>query len=355
MKGSKRFLGWLLAAAFALLAAVVLIPLGMFVWHLQHQRALQVALDEQEGVHVFPAQSHWLSDWLPDSWHDYLPAGRVKLTFDNDDGLEQFRKIACRLDGISSLSFNWCPLTEEDWQAIFRERQLEELTLLKLPITAKQLGQLQSLPHLQRLSIAQVPLADESLVHFANCPALTHLALHNTRVTLPAIEAFAAAHPHISVGWNRRLTYEEDCICKELESLGIRIQDIMPNDYIAQTYRWHIGLSDEIALQPRVRELLQELGSVEHIDIKGRLTPEALELITSIPTIMSVNCEHVSSFDDIEKLASLPQIQSLYGVMTYGVMLHWPNVTEGRTEAFLATHRAKLEYRFLHSLFEDDE
>ncbi len=73
MHGSNRWPRWILATAFALLAAVVLIPLGVFVWHLQHQRALQVALEEAEGVHLRAHQSDWLSEWLHDFICDRLP------------------------------------------------------------------------------------------------------------------------------------------------------------------------------------------------------------------------------------------------------------------------------------------
>ena len=336
MNGSNRLPRWLLAVAFALLAAVVLGPLGMFVWNLQRQHALQHALDEQENVHVFPAQSHWLSDWLPDSFNNHLPAGKVDLLCLENEGLEQFRNLTGRMDAIRALSFYDCPLTDEDWRTISRERQLEELYLRGPTITAKQLGQLQSLPHLQRLTIEQCPVTDETLVHLANCPSLTHLSLSCTKVTLPAIEAFAAAHPQVVVGWNR-ITDEEALICDELKSLGLLFWETTPRDRIAEKCHWHIGWSEETILSPRMLEQLQELGPIEQIDLKGRLTSEALKLITSIPTITSVNCLHVSSFDNMEKLASLPQIQTIHELNRT-----WPDVSEERVQAFFRTHEPKL-------------
>lgn len=351
MKGSKRFLGWLLTAALALLAVVMLTPLGMFIWNLERQRALQVALDESEGVQLLTVQSHWLADWLPESLVDRLPAEKVELSLYNDKGLTQLRNVAGKLNGIRALSIRGCSLTDDDWQAVFRERQLKKLDLSKTPITSQQLGQLPGLPHLWHLSFDRVPLTDEALVHFENAPSLTHMILHDTQVTLPAIERFAAAHPDITVGWNRDLTDKEERVCSELYSLGLLVGTITPEDYIAREYRWRIGWSDKDALTPRMRELLQELGTIEQIEFKGRLTPEALELLTSFPTIMAANCARMRSIDDVEKLASLPQIQAIFEVR-FG---HF-HASEERIQAFFNSHATKLGHPRDHfPLFVNEE
>lgn len=338
MKGSKRFLGWLLAVAFALLAAVVLGPLGMIAWNLQRQRALQDTLEEQDRDLISYSEDHPLREWLPQSLADRLPATDLELVFDGEKDLQLYRRYGQQLNGVRALRFYECALTENDWRAILRHRHLEELILSYSPVTDEQLSQLQGQTELRELFIEAAPVTDASLTSLASLPSLEELGLNHTQVTLEAIEAFAAAHPQMEIGWVRAFTPEETAICNELKSLGMRIEPLVATLYIARVFRWELGLPKETMLKPRVIELLQALdGSVETLHIQGSLRPAALELLDQLPTITSVQIQQIHSLDEFEQLATRDHVHAIT------VTSYMPDMSREDYQAIFAKWQHKIE------------
>lgn len=312
MIGSNRLPRWLLALAFALLVVVVLGPLGMIVWNLQRQRALQDTLEEQDRDLIIYSEDHPLREWLPDSLGDRLPATDLELEFDGEKDLQLYRRYGQQLNDVRALRFYECALTETDWRAILCHRHLEELTLFYTPVTDAQFSQLQGQTNLRDLHIVNVPISDASLTTLASLALLEQLGLYRTQVTLDAIEAFAAAHPQMAVGWSREFTPEEQAICDELKTLGLPIEPISHAPYIARVFRWELGLPKDTLLKPRMIELLQALnGSVETLHIQGSLRPAALELLDELPTITSVQIQEIQSLSEFEQLATRTHVQTI--------------------------------------------
>ena len=292
----------------------------------------------QDPVILIRSEDHPLRDSLPDSPADRLPRTNLELTFSGEEELQHYRYYGQHLGDVRVLCFFDCSLTETDWQAILRHRQLEELTLCRSPVTDAQLSQLPRRTKLRRLEIAHVPVTDALLLSLASLSSLDTLKLKHTQVTLEAIEAFDAAHPAINIAWRRPLTTEETAICDELQSLGMPIEPIPEFYYIARHYRWQLGFPKETKLTPDMFELLKALdGTVERLYIQGSLRPAVIELLDKLPTINSIILEEARSLGEIEQLATRDQTETL------SVINYPPDMPEDPREVMSEEWEFKIE------------
>lgn len=102
-------------------------------------------------------------------------------------------------DQVAYLSLDRLPLTDEDLAPLAKFKNLNRLRLNGTKVSGKTVAILAKLGHLESLNLYDTEVNDEVFVHLQRFPALKRLYLWQTKVTPEAAEAYASAHPSVSV------------------------------------------------------------------------------------------------------------------------------------------------------------
>lgn len=100
---------------------------------------------------------------------------------------------------VSYLSLDRLALSDDDLQLLTRFPNLNRLRLNGTRVTEATVAKLSSLRHLESLNLYGTDVGDAVFDHLAKLPALKRVYLWQTNVSPEAAEAFAKAHPHVSV------------------------------------------------------------------------------------------------------------------------------------------------------------
>jgi uncharacterized membrane protein len=100
---------------------------------------------------------------------------------------------------VAYLSLDRLPLTDEDLAPLARFSNLNRLRLNGTEVSEKTVAKLSQLPHLESLNLYDTEINDEVFAHLQRFPALKRLYLWRTKVTTEAADAYATAHPNVSV------------------------------------------------------------------------------------------------------------------------------------------------------------
>jgi uncharacterized membrane protein len=100
---------------------------------------------------------------------------------------------------VAYLSLDRLPLTDDDLAPLVSFKNLNRLRLNGTKVSAKTVEILGKLPHLESLNLYDTEVDDEIFAHLQRFPALKRLYLWQTNVTQEAADAYATAHPTVSV------------------------------------------------------------------------------------------------------------------------------------------------------------
>jgi uncharacterized membrane protein len=100
---------------------------------------------------------------------------------------------------VAYLSLDHLPLTDDDLAPLAGFKNLNRLRLNGTKVSVKTVAILGELAHLESLNLYDTEVDDEIFAHLQRFPALKRLYLWQTKVTPEAAEAYAKAHPTVSV------------------------------------------------------------------------------------------------------------------------------------------------------------
>lgn len=100
---------------------------------------------------------------------------------------------------VAYLSLDRLPLTDDDLAPLARFTNLNRLRLNGTKISDKTVAMLRELPNLESLNLYNTEVDDEIFAHLQRFPALKRLYLWQTNVSPEAADAYASAHPSVSV------------------------------------------------------------------------------------------------------------------------------------------------------------
>ena len=100
---------------------------------------------------------------------------------------------------VAYLSLDRLPLTDDDLAPLAKFKNLNRLRLNGTKVTEKTVALLGKLPHLESLNLYDTDVTDEVFAHLKGFPALKRLYLWQTKVSREAADAYASAHPKVSV------------------------------------------------------------------------------------------------------------------------------------------------------------
>jgi hypothetical protein len=181
---------------------------------------------------------------------------------------------------------------------------IEESTLADGDLAA-----LAQLPRLEHICLEDVPVTDACLVPLAAVPALNYLELYETRVTRSAALAFAAAHPHVTVGWRPPLSKQQ---LKLLHSLSesIAVHADQEGDKIVHETNWNLYFKGPDITEADVRAILGLGGQVRGIYLRTeRLSHELIAAMAVISSNTAIMCQEEPSADDVAALLALPSVK----------------------------------------------
>jgi len=102
-------------------------------------------------------------------------------------------------DQVAYLSLDRLPLTDEDLAPLAKFKNLNRLRLNGTKVSEKTVALLSKLAHLESLNLYDTDINDEVFAHLQRFPALKRLYLWQTKVSSEAADAYASAHPSVSV------------------------------------------------------------------------------------------------------------------------------------------------------------
>lgn len=103
------------------------------------------------------------------------------------------------LRGLQMLRLDRLPISNASLRVVSQLTSLKNLQLNHLPLTNDVFKDLGSLVQLRQLWVKYCPVEEQTLAPLERCPNLLDLRLFGTKITAETADAFAAAHPAITV------------------------------------------------------------------------------------------------------------------------------------------------------------
>lgn len=101
---------------------------------------------------------------------------------------------------VKWLSLSGTKITDAAGDDLKKMQNLEMLSVAMIPVSNDLVAKLTELPQLKDLHLTGTKVDDQVFPHLAKLKALRLVALHGTKVTPAAVEAFKKAHPEVIVG-----------------------------------------------------------------------------------------------------------------------------------------------------------
>jgi hypothetical protein len=298
----------------ALLVLVMLLAAIVYLTQLRRQRVLQDAIGDIDNVLLEGRGEHWLVKWLSDDFSESLPATELKLDVDGPESMTACVPLCRELEGIDEIHISeGGELTDKQWQLILDQPKLKRLGVYATEPSDSHVQSLTNHQHLREINFLQAPIGDATLKAFASLPVLKKLILHETDISVEAVEAFYDAHPAVRIGYSPRAKRSQVESAKALWELKIYADFGHPQDRIAHELAWSIVIYSDVMLTPEAVAYLDRLGgSVAVVTVNNDLTPEALDFIYHKPAVPWVVLRgHRLSPADVDNLAILASIKKV--------------------------------------------